>query len=73
MKPYAVLDVYPVVPDVALPLRSNGIKTAILSNGNIYMLNLAIGSAKLSNMFDVGISVDKLNLYATPIGLSVGD
>ncbi|MBT7954156.1 MAG: haloacid dehalogenase type II [Rhodospirillaceae bacterium] len=60
---YATLDAYPEVPAMLETLRSNNVRTAILSNGNMTMLNFAVESAGLSELFDAVISVDKIKIY----------
>jgi 2-haloacid dehalogenase len=63
MNLYGTLDAYPEVPAMLEKLRAGGIKTAILSNGSMHMLNLAVESAKLEESFDDVISVDDLQVY----------
>ena len=60
---YATLDAYPEVPAMLEILRSNNVQTAILPNGNMQMLNSAIESARLSELFDAVISIDTIKIY----------
>lgn len=63
MNLYGTLDAYSEVPTVLKAIQSRGIKTAILSNGTMRMLNLAIESAQLGDLFDAVMSVDELEIY----------
>ena len=63
MNLYLKLDAYPEVPAMLETLRAHGVKTAILSNGNPTMLNAAVQSAGLDELFDAVISVDSLKIY----------
>ena len=60
---YATLNAYPEVPAMLEILRSNNVQTAILPNGNMQMLNSAVESARLSELFDAVISVDTIKIY----------
>jgi 2-haloacid dehalogenase len=63
MNLYSTLDAYREVPEMLQTLRASGLKTAILSNGNPTMLDLAVKSAGLDDLFDAVISVDQLQIY----------
>lgn len=63
MELYMKLDAYPEVPEVLRKLRSAGLKTAILSNGNPGMLGQATESAKLDSLLDAVLSVDSVKIY----------
>lgn len=60
---YAELDAYPEVIDVLTQLRDAGAKTAILSNGNQAMLELAVKAARIGGLLDEIVSVDPLQTY----------
>ncbi|UOM34335.1 haloacid dehalogenase type II [Acuticoccus sp. I52.16.1] len=60
---YRELDAYPEVIDVLTQLREAGAKTAILSNGNQAMLELAVRGARIGGLLDDILSVDPLEVY----------
>ncbi|GEP09539.1 haloacid dehalogenase type II [Methylobacterium gnaphalii] len=62
---YRALDAYPEVPDVLLRLREAGLRTAILSNGNQDMLDIAVASASLADRLDAVLSVDAVQVFKT--------
>jgi HAD superfamily hydrolase (TIGR01493 family) len=61
----ASLDAYADAASALAALRSTGIKTAILSNGDAAMLERAVSSAHLGGMFDSLLSVETIRLYKT--------
>lgn len=63
MQLYMTLEAYPDVPDTLRTLRQGGKKTAILSNGTPEMLNAAIGTAGLTDVFDAALSVEEVGIY----------
>lgn len=63
MERYAHPTLFPEVRDVMQRLRSGGMKTAILSNGDPDMLRLALESTGLASMMDDVISADDVRLY----------
>lgn len=63
LKAYATLDAYPEVPAVLAALKARGAKLAILSNGDVDMLDDAIAGARLEGVFDALISVSIVKTY----------
>lgn len=63
MELYLNLDCYQEVPDMLDALRDGGLKTAILSNGSMTMLESAVMNAKLTKRLDSVLSVDGLKVY----------
>ncbi len=57
LESYQRLAVFPEVETVLLGLKARGAKLAILSNGDMDMLDDIIGNAKLGGLFDAVISV----------------
>jgi len=60
---YFRLDAYPEVKDTLTKLRKNGLKTAILSNGEPKMLNGAVESAGIGDLLDGVHSVEEVGIY----------
>ncbi|KAA3625320.1 MAG: haloacid dehalogenase type II [Proteobacteria bacterium] len=60
---YLSLDCYPEVPSVLDALRQAGVSLAILSNGTRAMLDAAVTSAGLDDVFDAVLSVHELGVY----------
>ena len=60
---YWELSAYPEVADVLQTLKSRGIATGILSNGNPEMLNAAVSSANISSLLDAVMSVEEVGVY----------
>lgn len=60
---YASLAAYPENRAVLQTLKDLGIKTAILSNGNSEMLNVAVRSANFHNLLDAVLSVETLQTF----------
>jgi 2-haloacid dehalogenase len=63
MNLYSTLDAYPEVLAMLQTLKSGGMKLAILSNGSPSMLDSAVQSAGLGELFDAVISIDSLQIY----------
>lgn len=57
LETYERLQAYPEVPEVLHQLKSNGAKLAILSNGDMDMLDDIVLNAGLKGLFDAVISV----------------
>ncbi|QRE77559.1 haloacid dehalogenase type II [Methylobacterium aquaticum] len=62
---YRALDAYPEVPGTLETLRREGLKTAILSNGDPAMLDAAVRAAGLEGHLDAVLSVDPAGLFKT--------
>ncbi|QPC87170.1 haloacid dehalogenase type II [Mesorhizobium sp. NBSH29] len=62
---YWNLDCYPEVPTVLKALKADGARLAILSNGSPGMLEAAVKSAALENVFDAVFSVDPVQRFKT--------
>ncbi len=60
---YLELEPYPEVRKALLTLRDLGFKTSILSNGSVKMLNSALDSAGIKNLFDKVLSVDDVKVF----------
>jgi 2-haloacid dehalogenase len=60
---YLKLKAYPEVKSVLISLKSMGIKTVILSNGNKKMLTSAILNAGIKNLIDEVLSADDCGVY----------
>ncbi len=65
MAQYRSLTAFPDARAVLLALRSRGVVTGVLSNGNADMLNAAVQSAGLGDLLDHIISVDPIRKYKT--------
>lgn len=65
MNQYRALSAFPENREVLQTLKSHGIVTGILSNGDPAMLDVAIKSAGLDGLLDHVISVDAIRLYKT--------
>lgn len=63
LEAYLELDAYPEVPPVLERLRSAGVTTAILSNGDSAMLERAVDAAGIGAWLDAVLSVDALGVY----------
>ena len=63
MNLYMTLDVYPEVSAVLTRLKQAGLRTAILSNGSPEMLDRAVGSAGLTNLIDMVLSVEDVGVF----------
>lgn len=62
---YRRLDAYPEVRPTLRALRTSGLRTGILSNGDPGMLNDAVASAGLAGDLDVVLSVDAVKVFKT--------
>lgn len=60
---YRVLDCYPEVPEVLQRLKSQGMRTAILSNGSPAMLKAAIEGSELTALIDSVLTVEEVGIY----------
>ncbi|UIN35086.1 haloacid dehalogenase type II [Methylobacterium oryzae] len=65
LEAYRRLDAYPEVPAALDALRAAGLKTAILSNGDTAMLDMAVRSAALYDHLDAVLSVDPAGIFKT--------
>jgi 2-haloacid dehalogenase len=65
LEAYRTLDAYPEVQATLRALRSRGLRTGILSNGDPGMLNAAVGSAQLAQDLDAILSVDAARVFKT--------
>ena len=65
MSQYRQLSAFPENRDVLTELKSRGIVTGILSNGDPVMLEAAVKSAGLADVLDHVISVDSIRKYKT--------
>jgi 2-haloacid dehalogenase len=62
---YSTLDAYPEVPAAVDRLRTRGLGTGILSNGDPTMLRDALNSAGLGGRFDAVLSVETAGIFKT--------
>ena len=60
---YLKLEAYPEVNDLLKKLKQRGLKTGILSNGNMKMLNSAVDNANLREYLDEILSVEECKIY----------
>ncbi|MFM1908106.1 MAG: hypothetical protein RLZZ591_1783 [Pseudomonadota bacterium] len=71
---YHHLSAFPENREVLSTLKSRGIQTGILSNGDPAMLNMAVKSAGLDGLLDHVISVDGIRKYKThPDAYALGE
>ena len=63
MDAYRTLDAYPEVPQTLATLQAQGLKTAILSNGEPGMLDSAVDAAGIGASLDAVLSVDEVGIY----------
>ena len=63
LETYRELSAYPEVPAMLREIRSEGFKTAILSNGTPAMLRSAVEAADLAAQFDQVLSVESVGVY----------
>ena len=74
MNQYRCLSAFPENTEVLQALKSRGIVTGVLSNGDPTMLALAIKSAGLDGLLDHVISVDAIRKYKTaPQAYALGE
>lgn len=62
---YRSLDAYPEVASTLEALRGRGLRTGILSNGDLPMLQDAVSSAGLAGRLDPLLSVDAVKVFKT--------
>ena len=60
---YLKLEPYPEVEKILTILKERGFKTGILSNGSDAMLESAVKNAKIENLLDEIISVERCKIY----------
>jgi 2-haloacid dehalogenase len=60
---YLKLEAYPEVNDILKKLKQRGLKTGILSNGSMKMLNSAVDNAKIREYLDGILSVEECKIY----------
>ena len=63
MEAYRTLDAYPEVPETLATLRAQGLRCAILSNGEPGMLDSAVEAAGIGASLDAVLSVDEVGIY----------
>ena len=63
MQIYRELDCYPEVPETLKTLKEAGIKCAILSNGDMDMLQSAVDNAKIGEYLDAILTVQDVNIF----------
>jgi 2-haloacid dehalogenase len=63
LQAYLSLDVYPEVPGVLRALRTGGLQTAILSNGEPGMLEAGAQSAGIEDLLDAILSVEEVEVF----------
>lgn len=63
MQLYLELETFPEVPDVLAKLRSEGYRTAILSNGSPSMLASLVEKRRLGGLLDHVISVEEVGVF----------
>jgi 2-haloacid dehalogenase len=63
MQAYLALDAYPEVPDTLRRLRAGGLTTAILSNGQPRMLEVAARTAGIEELLDAILSVEEVGIF----------
>lgn len=63
LEAYLSLDAYPEVKEVLAGLKARGARLAILSNGDPDMLDAAVDSAGLANVFDAVLSVASAGVF----------
>lgn len=60
---YLKLEAYPEVNDILKKLKQRGLKTGILSNGSMKMLNSAVDNANIREYLDGILSVEECKIY----------
>lgn len=65
LEAYRTLDAYSEVQGTLQALRTRGLRTGILSNGDPGMLETAVDSANLAGDLDVVLSVDAVKVFKT--------
>ncbi len=74
MNQYRSLSAFPENREVLQALKTRGLPTGILSNGDAQMLDIAVKSAGLGDVLDHVISVDTVRKYKThPAAYALGE
>ena len=60
---YLKLEAYPEVKGLLKNLKQRGLKTGILSNGSMKMLNSAVDNANIRDVLDIILSVEECEIY----------
>jgi len=60
---YLKLEAYPEINDLLKKLKQRGLKTGILSNGSMKMLNSAVNNANIREYLDEILSVEDCKIY----------
>ena len=60
---YLKLEAYPEVKGLLTKLKQRGLKTGILSNGSMKMLNSAVDNANIRDVLDIILSVEECEIY----------
>ena len=60
---YLKLEAYPEVKNLLKKLKQRGLKTGILSNGSMKMLNSAVDNANIREYLDEILSVEECKIY----------
>jgi 2-haloacid dehalogenase len=60
---YRQLEAYPEVPAVLRAIRAKGLPTAVLSNGNMSMLEASLEAAAITDLIDKVLSVEACGLF----------
>ena len=63
MEAYLTLDAYAEVQETLATLRTHGLRTAILSNGESSMLDAAVEAAGIADSLDAVLSVEEVGIY----------
>ena len=63
MDAYRTLDAYPDVSQTLATLRAQGLRTAILSNGEPGMLDAAVAAAGIGDSLDAVLSVEEVGIF----------
>jgi 2-haloacid dehalogenase len=63
MNAYMTLSAYPEVPEVLAALKARGDKLAILTNGDVDMIDAAVTSAGLASVFDAVLTVSEAGVF----------
>jgi 2-haloacid dehalogenase len=63
MNAYLTLSAYPEVPEVLAALKARGDKLAILTNGDVDMIDAAVTSAGLGGVFDAVLTVSEVGVF----------
>jgi 2-haloacid dehalogenase len=63
MSAYMTLSAYSEVPEVLAALKARGDKLAILTNGDVDMIDAAVKSAGLDDVFDAVLTVHEIGVF----------